>query len=1392
MSHSSSKQKSRGLLSRIFVYSINKLWLLAASFIIGVALLLSILRFILPGIDSYREDIITWVKTEYSLSIEIDKISAEWTGLGPVLSLQNFKIKSEGEQYNLVQIGEFAIYFDLISSLFDGRLSTEKILIDNADLKFFLDDKLGVNLNSKELQTTPIDIETTSQTIVDLLFAQRNVLIKNSTLKLYTHRGTEFEYQINQVKVENFSDIHQLSGKLTYGNKGEIALVMELHGDPSIDENFSDVYISGANIDISEIPWLDSYPISKPYSGDLSWQLWGTWHDKHWQNVETIFSLKNANWANQITPELLEESSQDNMEGTTQIPKPEASNEITAMLSWQQFQREYGYLSIHHLAAKTDSSQQTPLAEIFMRYSRSKDSSLSWDLTIENLSLAPIANYFGKVADESLAYVEFLKNSDFALTINQLNASINKKNSAWEFLELDFEFSQLEYKRWKKIPRANGLSGKISISSHDGSGILSAKDIELEFGDLFRNSIKAEQLGLNFDWEFSQENQLKLNINNLNLSNSDLNINAKGAYFVQDEQPILSLYAELTDVNVVNKSQYLPSGIMTEELVSYLDKGVKSGQLPLAKSIVRGPLSEFPFDNLKGIFVAYGELENGVYEYLPDWPAVEDLKAKLLFEGNGMNIIASKGVSRKNRVLKARAYAKDFTVAQPMLELDFDVASQNNSGRDYISQTPIDFIAEPLKHIDYQGKLKTHIDLDVPLSDKGEIKLNGKVTLDPKTSKIRTSVIDVERASGVVKFTEKGLSKSKLNVFYLDKKLDIELRGKEKKTSPSVSLDVKGILPAKGISHFIGEQWLTYFKGETMFSSVIQFSPADNNEVTRVLFQSDFKGMAFEFPDEFEKNKVQKDELFLTLEIGERNEGELKWRGVEGKWYWQQNKKNNNRDFDYGGDFYVNTPSQKLDSIAPDLRISGKVKKVNFHSWLTFINRLNNVEDSSSKNNTRQELVFESINADIEELSSSIVTLNDTMLHIDKLAKNPWNLALTGEQGDIEIVLNHNSPWEMSLKDINISLNEDLFEDKNKLNETEQTKEKKLAESESKDSDERSELFPDDLVDMDINCKNCVIQEVDYGNILMSLRGKEKALDFVARIEKEKQHKLLLLGTWQIDENKNSKTYIEYDLNATNAGNLLKNWDLNVGVEDSSGTVSAKMSWDSSPWDVDYKQIEGEAQLSLGKGYLSEISDEDGRLFSLFNLQSLVRKLTFDFKDVYQKGFFYDSITGTFQLRKGILSTENVEITGNVADVKLFGETNIQTEQIEQLAVITPHLTSSLPVLAAWAIEPTTGLIVFLLDKLMEPAVEVATRIDYRIHGNYDDVKVDKLNTAKQKIKVEYESEVKPEGKESLEPTEKSEQKPESEVKPQELDSDEGESSAEPAVQVFNSLDLQS
>ncbi len=205
---------------------------------------------------------------------------------------------------------------------------------------------------------------------------------------------------------------------------------------------------------------------------------------------------------------------------------------------------------------------------------------------------------------------------------------------------------------------------------------------------------------------------------------------------------------------------------------------------------------------------------------------------------------------------------------------------------------------------------------------------------------------------------------------------------------------------------------------------------------------------------------------------------------------------------------------------------------------------------------------------------------------------------------------------------------------------------------------------------------------------------------------------------------------------------MLKTWGFQPSIKDSKGTVVGNLNWNNSPWRVDYKKLSGFGRLDFGKGYLSQISDADGRIIALFNLKSILRKLTFDFKDVYKKGFFYESMGGTLKIDSGVISTYDTRIKGNVADVWLYGTTDLKNETVEQHVIVSPHITSSLPVLAAWALEPTTGIILYLLNKIMEPAIDVATQIDYRVHGSFDKPIVDEIKKSKKRVKINLDEEI--------------------------------------------------
>ena len=1313
----------RKLGIRIFSYCVNKLWLLLASIIILIALIHVSLGVLLPKIDYYQSDIIEWVENEYQVNIEVEKLSAEWSVYGPTLELFDIRIKSADESYDVLRIDHVSLYLDIVSSVKNKKISTEEIAIEKAEINFYLSHDLGVTLSQEENYSSPIKIDNTTQNLFDMLFVQKKISLNDSNLTLYTLSGTAFKYHVETLQVKKFDDIHQLVGQLSYSDGGVINLVSEIYGAPTSENARTEVYLTGSNIHIANLPWSQRISNIKPTSGELSWQFWGTWQDKHWNNINASMNLKNASWHN------------DKQE-LNQRPDT-VKNDLSSMFSWQHKNINEGYLAIHDFNVTGSDGVKQPLSDFYAKFQRHNLEEPMWELSANHFQIFPLVNYWASLLDVESSLSDFLVKAKPSLNIDLLDVKIAKQSDYWLFPEVYLSFSDVKYESWNDIPRFVGISGQTFFSKERGIARLNGDDVELELDDLFRDSINLDSLNSQISWKKNNEDVFDFYVDDFSGINQDLTLQARAAFYYQDKEPILSLYAELTNVDASKKSHYLPAGIMTKDLVSYLDDGVKSGHLPLIKTISRGSLQNFPYHDNTGVFAALGFLENASYKYLPGWPEATELDAKLLFEGNGMDISSKHGKSLSNQIVAASAVVKDLSLDNPILDLRLNVDSKNNSGKNFIKNTPLDFIYDVLEEIDYQGSLNTQVDMEVGLSNE-KVKLSGEVFLDDEKSKLTTSVIALDDVKGSVKFTEAGLVTSNVKVSYQGETLDVKLTGKKNKDSPELSLDVRGKILDKGISSFIGDEWLHYMDGKTSFSSLIQFFPVDKPDAVRVLFQSDLTGLEFKLPEVLGKKKEDVSELFMTLDLDDESTGEIKWKELSGRWFWKNEGVKSNTDFsgiELGGDFFLNKKALYPDTISPGFRVQASFEHANHNQWHQFILSLNKQFSKSNNNgyDLSDDIDVELIDVNVMDLKTKITDLSKVNIKIKKPKNDVWSMTLNSEQGDASMIMNDDSPWIIKAVDLNIKFTDEFL---TSVQEDE-------VDSSNKGKDNM--ILPTDFIDLDIECKKCIIQEREYGELLAQIRTNDKGIDFLSNIKHSKNHNLLLSGSWELTEASNSKTQIQFELKTDDVGDFLRRWDIDAAIEDSSVLLIADINWQDAPWNFDYTSFEGDMQLSLGKGYLSEISEGGGRLLTLFNLQSILRKLTFDFKDVYKKGFFYDSISGTFQIREGILSTENVEIKGNVADVKLYGTTDIANRNVEQLAIITPHLTSSFPVLAAWAVEPTTGIIVYLLGKLMEPAVEVATQIDYRIYGSFDDVKVDEIKKSKQKIKVEYEADAIPE-----------------------------------------------
>ncbi|MFT5788673.1 MAG: hypothetical protein ACI8SJ_000780, partial [Shewanella sp.] len=216
-----------------------------------------------------------------------------------------------------------------------------------------------------------------------------------------------------------------------------------------------------------------------------------------------------------------------------------------------------------------------------------------------------------------------------------------------------------------------------------------------------------------------------------------------------------------------------------------------------------------------------------------------------------------------------------------------------------------------------------------------------------------------------------------------------------------------------------------------------------------------------------------------------------------------------------------------------------------------------------------------------------------------------------------------------------------------------------------------------------------------------------------------------------------SLTSFNLTLDATKFDHLSKQLDFDPGLKDAPTAVTGEISWIGAPYAFSLETLNGQVEFELGKGHLSEVSDKGARIFSLFSLDSLLRKLSLDFSDVFGKGLYFDSFGGTLMLDNGVVKTTDTEMKAVAGNMRVRGYTDLMSESLNYDIRFVPQLASSVPTVVllstgGW----TLGLGAFALTKVLEPVIEVITEIRFRLTGTMSEPKLEELERKSKEIEI--------------------------------------------------------
>ena len=215
-------------------------------------------------------------------------------------------------------------------------------------------------------------------------------------------------------------------------------------------------------------------------------------------------------------------------------------------------------------------------------------------------------------------------------------------------------------------------------------------------------------------------------------------------------------------------------------------------------------------------------------------------------------------------------------------------------------------------------------------------------------------------------------------------------------------------------------------------------------------------------------------------------------------------------------------------------------------------------------------------------------------------------------------------------------------------------------------------------------------------------------------------------GRWAApQDNRPRRTEMNFRLDVRNAGDLLTRLGTPDALRSGSGHMEGQIGWNGSPLALHYPSMQGQFQVKMGKGQFLKADPGVAKLLGVLSLQALPRRLLLDFRDVFYEGFAFDTVQGDVQIQQGIASTQNLQIDGVNAVVKMEGSADIARETQQLKVLILPQLNAGgASVVAGIAINPVFGLTSYLAQWLLTSPLSRAAVQEFTIDGSWSEPRV--------------------------------------------------------------------
>lgn len=1292
-----------------------RLGLLAATVLyFAFALLVLVLRYaVLPNIDAYRPDLERLLGQALDQPVAIRAVEAYWVGLRPAVTLYGIDIRDrEGRSALALDQVEAELSWESLAFL---QLRLERIEVAAPDLvlRRTADGRLFVA--GLEIDTTPGE----DSGFADWLLAQHHVLVRDAAVRWIDEQRGAPPLELRRVNFRLDSGFGRHRVGLTAEPPAAMATRIDLRGDfrgrdlDRLEAWRGDAYL---DLDYADLAvwrqWVD-YPVDLP-QGRGGVRLWLGVGDNTLTSATADVRLADVRL--RLRPDL-----------------PElALSRLEGRIAAERLEGGFRFRATQLALSSLDGIEITP-ADITLSWQAARGKRpAEGRFAADGLDLAALAGLgIHLPLDETLRqrldrHRPGGKVSDFALSWKGTPPDI----AEWQ---VKGRFTGLHLSALGPVPGLAGIDGRIEGDHRGGKLELHGRNAVADLPAVFPEPrIALDRFEGTVGWRPVAEG-LEVSLQKIAFENSDVAGEASGRWHPTPARPggpgFIDLTAKLTRAEGSAVWRYLPSAVGADARL-WLRRALVAGSGREAALRLSGDLYDFPFvNNRGGLFQVKGRFQNARLLYADGWPAIEGIDGELLFEGARMLITAQQARILGTTVRNTRAEIADLLAPEELLTVSGNAAGPTAEFLRFIDQSPVgERIDRFTEGMEAEGRGELDIKLALPLRRLDQSRVEGSYRFDGNRLKIDPDLPPLTDVRGQLRFTADMLESKGLRANLLDGATQIDIRTAG---DGNVQVNARGEVKAAALRAQSGSPLLDHLSGGARWSGTVRVKKKN----AEVALTSDLVGLASSLPAPF--NKTAAESLPLRFER-KPPESDRPGRPAAAP------------KVGAGGTARQAPPAAAAgparDLILLNLGKALSVRLLRRHDTTPAAVVAGTVAlgDTAAappalpERGLRVAVALPAFDADFWRRTLAGNGSNDTNGGSNDAAGTLAALPLQFDLRTQELQL-----FDKRFRDIRVSGQRQDGVARFELKSPDLAgnftwdsagkgrvvgKVGQFAIPESISHPERLQAEVGDLVEslpaLDLTIGQLGFKGRELGGVHVAAENVDGFWNARFRLDGGETQ---LKGTlkWRPDPAK-SETRLEFALDTRSIEKLLGRLGYGEAIRRGSATLGGQLAWRGAPVAIDYPSLTGKLTADAAAGQFTKLEPGVGRLLGVLSLQSLPRRLTLDFRDIFSEGFAFDRIRGSFDVRQGVMQTGDLQITGPAAKVFMNGSIDLGQETQQLKVRVQPAVGETIAVGAMLAANPVAGAVAWAAQKLLKDPLDQVFAFEYAVSGSWQDPKVEK------------------------------------------------------------------